>query len=56
VLRLAAGPPAPSAERIDAVAQAAAEGRGGRRIELGQGRVAEVRARRVVIHRDHAAR
>jgi hypothetical protein len=35
----------------DAVAQAAAEGRGGRRIELGQGRVAEVRARRVVIHR-----
>jgi tRNA(Ile)-lysidine synthase len=55
ILRLAAGPPPPSAERIEALARAAAEGRGGRRIELGQGRVAEVTARHVVIHRAPAA-
>ncbi|MGH2401229.1 MAG: tRNA lysidine(34) synthetase TilS [Candidatus Limnocylindria bacterium] len=45
VMRLAIGDPAPSAERIDALLEAAAGERGGVRIELGGGRVASVRER-----------
>ncbi|MGZ8512021.1 MAG: tRNA lysidine(34) synthetase TilS [Candidatus Limnocylindria bacterium] len=47
VLRTAIGAPAPSAERIDAVLDAAAGPRGGLSIELGGGRTASVRARRI---------
>jgi len=47
VLRLAAGDPAPSAERIEALLDAAEGDRGGVRIELGGGRVASVRERRI---------
>ncbi|MDQ4036314.1 MAG: tRNA lysidine(34) synthetase TilS, partial [Chloroflexota bacterium] len=43
VMRLAIGDPAPGAERIEALLEAAAGGRGGVRIELGGGRVAAVR-------------
>lgn len=43
VLRLAIGPPAPSAERTDALLDAAQAGRGGTTIELGAGRTASVR-------------
>ena len=42
VLRLAIGDPAPSAERLEALLEAAAGDRGGLRIELGGGRVASV--------------
>ena len=49
VLRLAIGEPPPSAERIYALLEAAAGGRGGVTIELGAGRVASVRQRRIRI-------
>jgi tRNA(Ile)-lysidine synthase len=49
VLRAAIGEPAPSAERIDAVLDAATGPRGGLRIELGGGRTASVRERRIRI-------
>ena len=45
VLRLAIGEPAPNAERIEALLEAAIGERGGVRIELGGGRVASVRGR-----------
>ncbi|MCV0403702.1 MAG: tRNA lysidine(34) synthetase TilS [Chloroflexi bacterium] len=45
VLRLAIGHPAPSAERVEALVEAAAGERGGVRIELGAGRAATVRER-----------
>jgi tRNA(Ile)-lysidine synthase len=47
VLRLALGDPAPSAERIEALLQAAEGPRGGVTIELGDGRVATVAQRRI---------
>jgi tRNA(Ile)-lysidine synthase len=47
VLRAAMTDPAPSAERIEAVLDAAEGERGGIRIELGGGRVASVRERRI---------
>jgi tRNA(Ile)-lysidine synthase len=47
VLRLAIGPPAPSAERVDALLEAASGSRGGVVIELGAGRTASVRGRRI---------
>jgi tRNA(Ile)-lysidine synthase len=47
VLRLAIGEPAPSAERIEALLAAAEGTRGGVAIELGGGRRALVRARRI---------
>ena len=49
VLRLAAGSPAPSAERIGALLDAATSGRGGRTIELGGERRALLRGGRVQI-------
>ncbi len=49
VLRLAIGDPAPAAERIEALLVAASGPRGGLSIELGRGRTAEVRGRRIVI-------
>jgi tRNA(Ile)-lysidine synthase len=49
VLRLAIGDPAPSAERIDALLAAAEGDRGGLTIELGSGRSASVRERRIRI-------
>jgi tRNA(Ile)-lysidine synthase len=49
VLRLAIGDPAPAAERIDALLAAASGPRGGIVIELGRGRSASVRERRIVI-------
>lgn len=49
VLRLAAGAPAPSAERIEALLEAAEGSRGGVTIELGGGRVASVSRRRIRI-------
>jgi tRNA(Ile)-lysidine synthase len=49
VLRLAIGDPAPSADRIEAVLEAASGPRGGVTIELGRGRTAEIRGRRIVI-------
>jgi tRNA(Ile)-lysidine synthase len=45
VVRLAAGEPAPSAERIEALLDAAEGPRGGLRVELGGGRSASVRER-----------
>ncbi len=51
VLRLAVGEPAPSAERIEALLEAAAGDRGGVTIELGGGRVASVNQRRIRISR-----
>jgi tRNA(Ile)-lysidine synthase len=45
VLRLAAGEPAPSAERIEALLEAAEGPRGGLRVEMGGGREASVRER-----------
>jgi tRNA(Ile)-lysidine synthase len=48
-LRLAVGEPAPSAERIEALLEAAAADRGGVTIELGGGRVASVNQRRIRI-------
>ena len=47
VLRIAIGDPAPSAERIEALLKAAIGDRGGVRIELGGGRAASVRDRRI---------
>ena len=47
VLRLAIGDPAPSAERIEALLDAAEGPRGGVTIELGGGRRASVRERRI---------
>ncbi|HEX7067381.1 MAG TPA: tRNA lysidine(34) synthetase TilS [Candidatus Limnocylindria bacterium] len=47
VLRLATGQPPPSAERLEALLEAAAGDRGGIRIELGGGRTASVRGRRI---------
>lgn len=47
VLRLAIGDPAPSAERIEALLEAAEGDRGGLRIELGGGRAASVRERMI---------
>jgi len=49
VLRLAVGDPAPSAERIDALLEAANGERGGIRIELGGGRSATVKERQIRI-------
>ena len=49
VLRMAIGDPAPSAERIEALLEAAEGGRGAVRIELGGGRIASVRQRRIRI-------
>ena len=49
VLRLAIGDPAPAAERIDALLGAAEGARGGIAIDLGRGRTAHVRGRRIVI-------
>ena len=49
VLRLASGDPAPSAERIEALLDAAEGPRGGLTVELGGGREASVRERRIVI-------
>lgn len=51
LVRLAAGRPAPSAERIEALLAAAAGDRGGVRIELGGGRSASVRQRRIRFER-----
>jgi tRNA(Ile)-lysidine synthase len=51
MLRLAIGPPAPNAERIEALLDAAAGDRGGVEIELGGGRTASVRQRRITVHR-----
>ncbi|HET6746245.1 MAG TPA: tRNA lysidine(34) synthetase TilS [Candidatus Limnocylindria bacterium] len=48
VMRLAAGDPAPSAERIEALLDAAEGPRGGLTVELGGGREATVRERRIV--------
>jgi tRNA(Ile)-lysidine synthase len=49
VLRLAIGDPAPSAERIEALLEAASGERGGVTIELGGGRSASVQQRRIRI-------
>jgi tRNA(Ile)-lysidine synthase len=49
VLRLAIGEPAPSADRLEALLDAAAGERGGVTIELGGGRSASVRGRRIRI-------
>jgi tRNA(Ile)-lysidine synthase len=49
VLRLAIGEPAPAADRIEAVLEAASGPRGGLVIELGRGRTARIRGRRIVI-------
>jgi tRNA(Ile)-lysidine synthase len=49
ILRMAVGQPSPSAERIDALVDAAGGDHGGVTIELGAGRVASVRGRRVHI-------
>jgi tRNA(Ile)-lysidine synthase len=51
MLRLAIGEPAPSAERIEALFEAASGNRGGVRIELGGGREASVERRRIRIAR-----
>ena len=49
ILRLAAGDPVPSSERIEALRVAAEGDRGGLVIELGAGRLASVRGRRIRI-------
>ena len=49
VLRLAIGDPAPSAERIEALLDAAEGPRGGLTIELGAGREASVSERVIVL-------
>ena len=51
VLRLAIGEPAPSAERVEALLEAATGDRGGVQVELGGGRVASVRERRIGLAR-----
>jgi hypothetical protein len=50
-MRLAAGEPSPSAERIEALLDAAEGPHGGLTIELGGGRSASVRERRITMHR-----
>ena len=50
VLRLAIGDPAPSAERLEALLEAAGGARGGVTIELGGGRSASVRRRSITLH------
>ncbi len=52
VLRLAVGDPPPPAERIEALLEAAEGARGGVTIELGGGRSASVRQRRIHLKRD----
>jgi len=52
-MRLAAGEPAPSAERIEALLDAAEGPRGGLTVELGGGRAATVRERRIAISAAH---
>jgi hypothetical protein len=52
MMRLAIGEPAPSAERVEALLEAAAGDRGGVRIELGGGRVASVNRRIIRIARE----
>ncbi len=47
ILRLAIGEPVPSAERIEALLEAAEGPRGGLTVELGGGREASVRERRI---------
>ena len=47
IMRLAIGDPAPSAERVEALLEAAEARRGGLRIELGSGRMASIRAGRI---------
>lgn len=49
VLRAAIGDPAPSAERIEALLDAAEGERGGVTIELGEGRVATIRGHRITL-------
>jgi tRNA(Ile)-lysidine synthase len=49
VLRLVIGEPAPNAERVEALMEAASGERGGVTIELGSGRVASVSGRRIRI-------
>lgn len=49
IVRLAVGDPSPSAERVEAVLDAAEGPRGGLMLELGGGRVAEVRERRITV-------
>ena len=49
LLRLAIGDPAPAADRIEALLEAAGGPRGGLAIDLGRGRTATVRGRRIVI-------
>jgi tRNA(Ile)-lysidine synthase len=49
VLRLAIGEPAPAAERVDAVLDAAEGPRGGLSIELGAGRRAQILERRIAL-------
>ncbi len=51
VVRLAVGEPSPSAERIEAVLDAAEGPRGGLTIELGGGRSASVQGRRITLNR-----
>jgi tRNA(Ile)-lysidine synthase len=51
IMRLAVGDPAPSAERIEALMEAAAADRGGVTIELGGGRSASVMQRHIRIER-----
>jgi tRNA(Ile)-lysidine synthase len=51
VLRLAIGDPAPAAERIEALLEAASGERGGVTIELGGGRSASVRQRQIRLER-----
>jgi len=51
VVRLEVGEPAPPAERIEALLDAAEGPRGGLTIELGGGRSASVRERRISLHR-----
>jgi tRNA(Ile)-lysidine synthase len=51
VLRQAIGEPVPSAERIEALLEAAGGDRGGVTIELGGGRSASVRERRILLSR-----
>jgi hypothetical protein len=49
IVRLAVGDPAPAAERVEALLDAAEGPRGGVTLELGGGRHASVRARRITI-------
>ena len=51
IVRVAVGEPSPSAERIEAVLDAAEGPRGGLTIELGGGRSASVQGRRITLNR-----